>query len=126
MLDITNTTKQKPPRLTREDFVVIQEAILGKKYELSLVFIGDTKSKKLNWQFRKKTYVPNVLSFPIDKDSGEIFINLKKASSEAKDFDMTPKQYIKFLFIHGCIHLKGLYHGKEMEKLEDKFSKKFL
>ena len=125
MLDILNTTKQKP--LSKEaDFVVIQEAILGKKYELSLAFIGDHKSKKLNYRFRKKTYIPNVLSFPLDNESGEIFINLKKATSEAKEFEMTPKQYIKFLFIHGCLHLTGLDHGKEMDKLEEKFSKKFI
>lgn len=125
MLDIKNTTKQKP-LLNEVDFVVIKDAILGKKYELSLVFVGDKQSKKLNLQFRKKDYVPNILSFPIDKDSGEVFINLKKSISEAKDFDLTPKKYIKFLFIHGCLHLKGLDHGKEMEILEEKFSKKFL
>ena len=125
MLDIRNTTKQKP--LSKEaDFVVIKEAILGKKYELSLAFVGDQKSRKLNYQFRKKAYIPNILSFPLDEDSGEIFINIKKSRTEAEEFDMTPKQYIKFLFIHGCLHLTGLDHGEKMEKLEDKFSKKFL
>ena len=125
MLDIQNTTKQKP--LSKEaDFVLIKDSILGKKYELSLVFGGDQKSRKLNWQFRKKTYIPNVLSFPIDENIGEIFINIKKSKSESKNFEMSEKNYIKFLFIHGCLHLKGYDHGEEMEKLEDKFSKKFL
>jgi probable rRNA maturation factor len=116
MLDIKNTTRQKMPA-NKAKFLSIKNDILGKNYELSLVFIGDQKSKKLNWQFRKKKYIPNVLSFPIDKNMGEIFINLKQAKKENTDS--------LFLFIHGCLHLKGHKHGKEMEKLEDKYFKKY-
>lgn len=124
MFSISNTTKQKPLN-SKEDFFRIKKEILKEKYELSLVFIGDTKAKKLNWQFRKKTYIPNVLSFPIDKDIGEIFINLRVAKKESNKFKMSQKNYIRFLFIHGCLHLKGLDHGQEMEKEENKFIKKF-
>jgi ssRNA-specific RNase YbeY (16S rRNA maturation enzyme) len=53
----------------------MKESVLGKKYELSLVFIGDKKSKSLNKKFRNKDYKANILSFPIDNDMGEIFIN---------------------------------------------------
>lgn len=124
MFSISNTTKQKPLS-SEEDFFCIKNEVLGKDYELSLVFVGDKKSQKLNWQFRKKTYTPNVLSFPIDKKTGEIFINLKVAKKESPEFEMTEKNYIKFLFVHGCLHLKGLDHGPKMEKEEAKFIKKF-
>jgi len=124
MLDIVNQTKQTPLS-KNEDFVLIKNSILGKRYELSLVFIGDKKSQDLNKKYRNKSYVPNILSFPLDESSGEVFINLKKSKSEAKEYSLTEKNYIKFLFIHGCLHLKGLEHGKEMEKGEDKFVKKF-
>lgn len=124
MLETTNTTKQSP-LVRKEDFVSIKERILGKKYDLSLVFIGDTRARRLNFQSRKKTYIPNILSFPLDKESGEIFINLKKAKQESKQSDLSPENYIKFLFIHGCLHLKGLKHGDVMESEEDKYTKKF-
>lgn len=125
MLSIVNTTKQRP--LSQEaDFVAIKNAILGKNYDLSLAFVGATRAQQLNKAHRNKTYVPNILSFPLDDDAGEIFICLTKAQTEAKDFEMSVKNYIRFLFIHGCIHLKGYDHGPEMEKLEQKFSKKFL
>ena len=65
------------------------------------------------------------MSFPIDKTNGDIFINLDQTKKEFKDFDMTHKNYIKYLFIHGCLHLKGLDHGKKMDQLENKFIKKF-
>jgi ssRNA-specific RNase YbeY (16S rRNA maturation enzyme) len=39
---------------------------------------------------------------------------------------MSLKAYTLFLFIHGCLHLKGIDHGEEMETLEDKFFAKFV
>lgn len=125
MVEILNTTKQNFLS-KKEDFVFIAETILGKKYELSLVFVGKQKATSLNKWYRNKSYSPNVLSFPIDKSSGEIFINLDQTKKEYSDFEMTHKDYIKYLFIHGLLHLKGLDHSKKMESLEKKYSKQFL
>ncbi len=121
-VSINNTTKGKLPRLP---FVQIKNAILGNTYELSLVFIGNTKSRTLNRQYRNKDYATNVLSFPLSKNEGEIFIDLKKAKSEAPQFEMNYQKFIQYLFIHGLLHLKGLDHGQKMEALEKKFLKKF-
>ncbi len=124
MIFISNTTKQSP--FSKEsDFVAISEKILGKKYNLSLVFVGEKKAKQLNQEHRQKSYVPNILSFPLSETEGEMFICLNRIEKECADFEMTPKEYEKFLFIHGCVHLKGLDHGPEMEKLENKFLKLF-
>ncbi len=119
---ILNMTKGALPSVP---FAVIKDAILGKKYELSLVFCGNKKSKELNKIYRNKDYTPNVLSFPLDKNSGEIFINPHVAKKEAVKFDKNYKDFVGFLFIHGCLHLKGMEHGSRMEKAEEKFQKKF-
>jgi probable rRNA maturation factor len=121
---ITNFTKNNSP-FSELFFNKIKESILGKKYELSLVFVGDTRAQKLNKQYRNKTYIPNVLSFPVDETSGEIFINLRQLKKETEKFKMSHKELTKFMFIHGCLHLAGHNHGEEMEKLEQKFLKKF-
>lgn len=124
MLEIRKEDKQSPIN-KKSDFVAISQKILGKKYSLSLVFVDEKSAKKINKEYRKKTYAPNVLSFPLSEKEGEIFICPSVLKKECAKFEMTPKQYEKFLFIHGCIHLKGLDHGPEMEKLEDKFVKLF-
>jgi ssRNA-specific RNase YbeY (16S rRNA maturation enzyme) len=49
-----------------------------------LVFVGNKKSKSLNSYFRQKQYSANILSFPIDIDMGEIFINFPSAKKECK------------------------------------------
>jgi probable rRNA maturation factor len=101
------------------------DKILGKRYVLSLVFVGKTRAATLNKTYRKKTYSPNVLSFPLDEQTGEIFICSQVATSEAAKFNLSPKGYVGFLFIHGCLHLKGLDHGDRMDKQEAKWVKHF-
>lgn len=103
----------------------LQKEILGKSYELSLVFVGATRAKQLNEQYRKKTYVPNVLSFPLTKNAGEIYITPAVVQKEAKKWGLTPRGYVGFLFIHGLLHLKGLDHGDTMEKAEKKYMHKY-
>lgn len=125
MLEINNTTKQSP-FLKEADFVAIKNSILGKKYHLFLNFVGEKIAKNLNQKYRNKSYIPNILSFPLDENVGEIFICPKTIPKEAKEFEMNSKQYETYLFIHGCIHLKGYDHGEEMDSLEKKFIKKFL
>ena len=120
--NILNMTKSTLPNVP---FAKIKDEILGKKYELSLVFCGNRKSKELNKIYRDKDYTPNVLSFPLDKNSGEIFINPHVAKKEAPKFSKNYTNFVGFLFIHGCLHLKGMEHGSTMDKAEEKFCKEF-
>lgn len=121
-IDITNKTKGKLPSLP---FVDIKNEVLGKNYSLSLVFVGDTTSKKLNFTYRGKNKPTNVLSFPLDETSGEIFINPNKAREEAKEWGKSFEDFIGLLFVHGLYHLKGHDHSDEMDKLEEQTRIKF-
>jgi len=119
MLEISTTLKkQKYPK--NIPYEKIMEKVLGKKFELSLVFCGGMLTKKLNKQYRNKDYVANILTFPLSENSGEIFIKLPRN----KDFSVLE------LFIHGLAHLKGYTHrnqidSKEMEEFEKKIYKIF-
>ena len=117
-LAITNTTKGKLPRLP---FAKMTAAVLGKEYECSLVIVGSKKSRELNRAYRGKDNPTNILSFPLDENEGEIFLDLKKARSEAPDFERSYTNFIGFLYIHALLHLKGLDHGTKMEAQEKKF-----
>lgn len=120
-LCITATAKSYP----KHSYQLMKNDILGKKYVLSLAFIGATRAQKLNKEHRKKTYVPNVLSFPLTEDAGEIFITPSVAKTEASKFSMSYSGYVGFLFIHALLHLKGLDHGDTMEKAEKKYCSKY-
>ena len=66
------------------------------------------KYKKVS---EKKT--SNVLAFPLSKTSGEILI-CKEAAAPFS---------VGYLFIHGCLHLRGLRHGATMEREERRLLK---
>jgi probable rRNA maturation factor len=121
-LTITRETSGKLPGLP---FLRIKEAILGANYELSLVFVGRTKAIQLHKEWKSKNDPVNILSFPLSKTEGEILISLEKARSECKNFDRNYENYLAFLFIHGCVHLKGFSHGNKMEAEEKKYRKMF-
>ncbi len=106
-------------------YEAIKKAILGKQYVLSLAFVGATRAQALNQAHRGKAYVPNVLSFPLDAGTGEIVIAPAVAKKEAAKFHMTYEGYVGFLFIHGCLHLKGYDHGDTMDRAEQKYCKLF-
>ncbi len=116
------TTRETPPRVS---FEKIKDQTLGKNYEASLVFCGAALARSLNRQYRLKDKVANVLSFPLSKNSGEIFICLAKARIECKKFGMSFEKFTAYLFIHGCLHLKGMEHGDKMEKAETKLLRQF-
>ncbi len=119
---IINETKGKLPSLP---FDQIKNKILGKKYELDLIFVSEKKIQALNKTYRKVNSSTDILSFPISKNSGEIFICLKIAKNKAGDFERKYSNFIAFLFIHGNVHLLGYDHGNKMEAEEVKFRKFF-
>ena len=121
-LTISNETRTKIPVLP---FVEIKNAILGKKYELSLVFPNKKTATDLHIEWKGKEGPVNILSFPLEKNEGEIFISLDQAKTECKNFDRNYENYVAFLFIHGCAHLKGHVHGNPMEAYEKKIRAKF-
>lgn len=121
-ISILNKTKGKLPRLP---FVKLKKTILGEKYDASIVFISPKESHKLNLKYRGKDNPTNVLSFPLTKNSGEIFIDTKTSAKDAHNFDMSNSKFLLFLVIHAMLHLKGYEHSSKMERQEKKFLKIF-
>jgi len=119
---ILNKTKGRLPSLP---FELIKKSVLGDKYELSLVFTSVTEMLKLNKTYRNINRPTDILSFPLSKTSGEIFICPSETKKMMIKFNQTYKNFLVFLFIHGLVHLKGYYHGPKMEKEEKKFRRQF-
>lgn len=119
---IHKTIQGKLPGLP---FARIKRDILGETYYLSLVFAGDALTRRLNKEHREKDKPANVLSFPLSKSEGEIFLNLRRAKKDAPHFEKSYNDFVGFLFIHSCLHLKGMRHGKKMEWEEVRLSKKY-
>jgi probable rRNA maturation factor len=120
--NITNTTKARLPSLA---FADMKDAVLGKKYELSVIIVTKSVIQKLNKEYREINKPTDILSFPLSEDFGEIYINPDMTKIEARKFGRDYENFFAFLFIHGLVHLKGFDHGSTMESIEARFRKKF-
>lgn len=119
---LKNETKK---RIRAPILKAIRNAVLPKKYRLSVVLIGKKISRKLNLTYRNINKATNVLSFPLSKEAGEIFLDLETIKSEEKKFGRNFNNLLHFLFIHALFHLKGYQHGVTMEKREAAVRRKF-
>ena len=105
--------------------------------DLSLTLCGKRRIQSLNRVYRKKDKITDVLSFPVHDlylkkkllghiVLGDIFICLDVAQRQAKEFNISVREEIIHLFVHGFLHLLGYDHEiskkeeKEMFALEEK------
>ncbi len=108
------------------EFEKIKRDILGKEYSLSIAYVSEKKSGELNKKYRKIDKPANVLSFALRKNMGELVLCKSVIRKELKKFDRNFEQLLGFLVVHGMLHLKGMKHGKKMEKAENFYCKKYL
>ncbi len=103
---------------------------INKDYELSVSFINDKEIKEINKTYRNIDSATDVISFAMldnedlnDKfnselDLGDIFISVDTAIIQAKNLNQSLKVEIRFLFVHGLLHLLGYDHQIESEEEE--------
>ncbi len=111
--------------LPRAPYNDIKRTILGARYDLSFGAVTPVEARKLNKKYRKKSYVPDVLAFPLSATEGEVVFNLQALTREAKLRKVPLVAYTAYMFIHACLHLKGHDHGASMTKKEALYLKKF-
>lgn len=86
---------------------------LNKDVELSIAFVGRTKAKRLNQEYRNMDYVPQVLGFPMsrkkDEDGkirlGDIVICTQKLKYEARFQNKTVSEVLGDWLLHGVENL---------------------
>jgi rRNA maturation RNase YbeY len=99
------------------------------KKEVSIVLVGDRKIQELNYKYRGSNQTTDVLSFYETKEDkgfapddflGEIIINFPQIKRQAKNYNNSVKSELKFVLVHGLLHLLGVrdYTKKEKEKMD--------
>jgi len=91
----------------------------NKNQEFSILLTNNHKMKKLNYKFRKKNKITDVLSFPLNNTIknniyiGDIAVSFEiiNKRSTISDFNY---EFDK-MWIHGFLHLVGYDHKKDKE-----------
>ena len=85
-----------------------------KNVELSIIFVGRNRAKKLNIEYREKDYIPQVLGFPMSKKAdedgkirlGDIVICTEKLKYEVKFQKSNLKNILYQWLVHGVENLE--------------------
>lgn len=103
---------------------------------VSIVIVGDAEMKRLNYKYRKKNKVTDILSFreqdgkfPETGFVGELIIDFLQIKRQAKTFKNSIAYELAYIVIHGMLHLLGYEDETEkgrlkMEQLGNKLIKK--
>ena len=84
--------------------------------QVEVSFIGPAKMKALNFEYRKKNYATDVLSFTAPEPFfsqgmlGELVICGSVLVSQAKEAGHSPATELLVLLVHGVTHLMGFDH----------------
>lgn len=90
--------------------------------EITIRFVGTAEGQRLNFQFRKKDYATNVLTFAYSQHPllADIVLCTPILRKEAKEQQKTVMAHTAHLVVHGVLHAQGFDHerAKDAEKME--------
>jgi probable rRNA maturation factor len=112
--------KETEKKAVEEIIYQIFDASELKGYSLNICLVDVLIMKKLNYQFKKKRKITDVLSFPTPKMEkhfahtknllGDVIICVEQAQLQAQEFGHTLSEEIAVLCAHGLFHLLGYDH----------------
>jgi probable rRNA maturation factor len=122
------------PKRRRRSSVAVQRAVRGAPAaarlrawalaaarpgaEVTLRVVGVAEARRLNRAFRRRDYATNVLSFGYSSTQGDIVLCHPVIAREARAQGKSLAAHYAHLVVHGAFHLRGLRHGRRMERAE--------
>lgn len=84
--------------------------------EVNIILTDDEYVRRLNRDYRKIDSPTDVLSFSMDEDKvwGDVYISLDTAKRQAEERGWDLETEVRFLAIHGILHLIG-YNDEDEE-----------
>ncbi len=94
-------------------------------YHVEILLTNNTEIQRLNREFRGKDYITDVLSFPDGENLpgskdvflGSIAISVEQARVQAGEIGHSLIEELKFLMLHGMLHLLGYDHEEDQGEM---------
>lgn len=105
---------------------LIEEVIRKNKRvsgDLNFIITNNENQRKLNVQFLEHDFDTDVITFDYSRGKiikGEIYINISKVKENALNYNVSLKQEVLRVMIHGVLHLSGQDDNDEIERLKMK------
>jgi len=90
---------------------------------VGVVLVDDATIHELNRRYLGHDEPTDVITFPLDEDGegdfvnpgpralGEIYVSCERAAAQCVEWGTSPEQEIRFLVVHGVLHLLGWEDG---------------
>ena len=111
--------KEPPPDLGLAALSVLVPFILRAEHAagpwvVAVALVADDRLRALHRDFMGLDTPTDVMTFPAEDDGasartrgGDIVVSVDRATDQAPDFAHTPAEEIRFLVVHGLLHLCG-------------------
>lgn len=112
----------------RETFRAIRSVLQSESslsMVISVVFVGSRYIRSINKQFLNHDYITDVIAFPFDDGlgiDGEVYVNLDRAKTQAREYGVAFLEEVRRLLIHGTLHLLG--YSDATARTKDRMKKK--
>ena len=89
-------------------------------WELAVALVGDARLQGLHREFMGIDTPTDIMTFPVadsdERQGGDLVISLDHARMQAGAWGLTPADEIRFLVIHGLLHLLGWTDESELDR----------
>ena len=133
-IEINNLTKKRidagfVKKIVRKTVKLAEADLSG--LDISVVFVGEAESRKINRKYRKYDKSTDVLSFNLDSGynkngkslEGELVLCPNAIAKNSRDNKVDFSRELAFVLAHGVLHVLGWRHGKKMFDLQDEIVK---
>ena len=104
----------------RKLLIIVSEGEKTDVTSLGVIFVGTEHIRDLNSRFLKHDYETDVITFSLhtagESIEGEIYICAKIAEKQAVNFNVSYREELMRLIIHGMLHLAGYNDTKNIER----------
>ena len=131
--DVPEFKKREITKLIKKSIKTgIEELQFKKNFYISIFITNNLNMKKINYKYRKKNKITNVLSFPQNEIRtlgksphiilGDIVISLEKVYEESLEQKKHFYNHLSHMIIHSLLHLFGFDHdtNKKFEIMKKK------
>jgi len=77
---------------------------------LTVVLVDSRRIRRINRRYLAHDFVTDVISFPLEERprlEGEMYVNLDRARSQAREYGVSGWNEVVRLVVHGTLHLAG-------------------